>query len=272
MANWLVIMRAWDWEPTVALGCLVLLVGYFIAVGWRFSWRVMLFVFGDLILLLALVSPLDTLGDIYLFTAHMIQHLLLVLVVPPLFLLGMPPSIWKRAKRWLPLLRIERAISLPAFAWLAGILTLSIWHLPNLYEAALENNTIHVLEHVSFLVSAVIFWYPAIVASATHHMSAPAAMIYFMAAGMANSLLAILIAFSPNILYSTYAQPQDPLGILVWIRQDLGFSADIDQQIAGLLMWIPGSLPLLMASFAILIRWFIDGDREEEQASASVKV
>ncbi len=268
MANWQVIAGAWDWEPSVVLGCFALLVGYLYAVGLRVSWRVFSFLLGDLVLLLALISPLDTLGDTYLFTAHMIQHLLLLLIVPPLFLLAIPPPLWRRVKCWSLFLWIESAFSLPAVAWIVGTLTLAVWHLPVLYELALENNAIHILEHISFLVSAFIFWYPALVASATHHLSAPGAMIYFMAAGTANTLLAILIAFSPHVLYPTYAQPQDPLGILTWIRQDLGFTATTDQQVAGLLMWVPGSLPLIAASFAILIRWFVTGDREEQQAEA----
>ncbi len=266
MTNWRVIATAWDWEPTVVLGCLALLVGYYFAPGFRITRRTLYFVLGDLVLLFALVSPLDTLGDNYLLSAHMLQHLLLVLVVPPLFLLGIPPPLWQRARHWSLFIQVEDVLSLPVVAWSAGVFTLSIWHLPVLYEAALESETIHVVEHLCFIVSAVIFWYPTIVLEGKHHLSAIGAMIYFMAAGMANVLLAIFIAFWPHVLYSTYLQPEDTLGILDWIRQGWGFSAMEDQEVAGLMMWVPGSFPYLVASFVLLIRWFANGEKEEAQS------
>jgi cytochrome c oxidase assembly factor CtaG len=270
MATWQVIATAWDWDPTIALGCLALLAAYAFVAGFRFTRRALYFLLGDLVLLLALVSPIDVLGDYYLLSAHMLQHLLLVLVVPPLLLLGIPPGLWQRSKRWRLFRRCEHMLSQPAAAWLIGVLTLSIWHLPVLYEGALENENIHIVEHLCFIVSAVIFWYPAIVTEADRHLSSLAAMIYFNAAGMANTLLAILIAYSPHVLYSSYLQPQDPLGILSWIRDGWGLSAAGDQEIAGLMMWVPGSFPYLIASFAILIRWFANGDKEERQPEVGV--
>jgi cytochrome c oxidase assembly factor CtaG len=270
MTKWEVVATAWEWDPTIVLGCLALLVCYFFAVGFRLTRLTLYFVLGDLLLLLALVSPIDVLGDYYLLSAHMLQHLLLVLVVPPLFLLGIPPSVWQRVKRPTVLRRCEQMLSQPVVAWLVGILTLSIWHLPALYEAALESESIHIVEHLCFIISAVIFWYPAIAADAEHHLSSLGSMIYFNAAGMENTLLAILIAFSPQVLYSTYLQPKDPLGILSWIRQGWGLSAAGDQEIAGLIMWVPGSLPYLIATFAILVRWFARGDKEEPQPETRV--
>ncbi len=270
MANWLAIATAWDWDPTIVLGCLTLLIAYSLAVGFRFTRLSLYFVLGDLVLLLALVSPIDIMGDYYLLSAHMLQHLLLILVVPPLLLLGILPSTWQRAKQRGFVRRCEHLLSQPALAWLIGVLTLSIWHLPVLYEAALENERIHIVEHLCFIISAAIFWYPAIVANAENHLSSLGAMIYLNAAGMANTLLAILIAFSPNVLYSTYLQPQDPLGILTWIREGWGLSPANDQEIAGLMMWVPGSFPYIIASFAILVRWFAIGDQEERQSEMRV--
>ncbi len=266
MTNWQVIATAWDWDPTIVLGCLALLVGYAFAVGFRSTWVALCFVLGDLVLLLALVSPIDVLGDYYLLSAHMLQHLLLVLVVPPLLLLGIPSSMWQKARRHKLVRRFDQLLSQPVVAWLVGILTLSIWHLPVLYEAALESERIHIVEHLSFIISAVIFWYPAIAADAEHRLSSLGAMIYFNAAGMENTLLGILIAFSPHVLYSTYLQPQDPLRILAWIREGWGLSAASDQEIAGLMMWVPGSFPYLIVTFALLIRWFANGDKEEPRS------
>lgn len=96
MTTWQFLTSTWSWEPSILLGCALLLAGYLAAVRFRLDGRQLLFVAGDLVLLLALVSPLDELGDTYLFSAHMAQHLLLVLVVPPLFLLGIPPQLAER--------------------------------------------------------------------------------------------------------------------------------------------------------------------------------
>ncbi len=270
MTAWNSIIAAWDWEPTVVLGCLALLVGYSYAVSFHFTRRSLYFLVGDVVILLALVSPLDTLGDHYLLSAHMLQHLLLVLVVPPLLLMAIPDFLWLRAKRWAFCRLCDYVLSLPAVAWLIGVLTLTVWHWPLLYEAALQSESIHVVEHLCFLASATVFWYPVIVGAAEHHLSAPGATMYFMAAGMANTLLAILIAFSPRVLYPTYLQPTDPQGILFLIRHGWGISALGDQEIAGLMMWVPGSFPYLIATFAILIRWFSDGEKTETKSQMGV--
>ncbi len=270
MTNWRVIAAAWDWDPTIVLGCMALLVGYVYAARFHFSRPALYFILGDLVLLLALVSPIDALGDYYLLSAHMLQHLLLILVIPPLLLLGIPPSMWERAKRLTFFRRCERMLSQPVVAWLVGILTLSLWHLPVLYEAGLESERIHIVEHLCFIVSAVIFWYPAIAASAEHRLSSLGSMIYLNAAGIENTLLAILIAYAPHVLYSTYLHPQDPLGILSWIREGWGLSAAGDQEIAGLIMWVPGSFPYLIASFAILVRWFANADKKEPQPESGI--
>jgi len=94
-------MSTWDWEPTVLAGCAALAVGYVVVVRPR-GIRAVSFMAGVLTLLLALISPLDALGDTYLFSAHMLQHVLLILVVPPLLLLGIPPQVAERALRWEP--------------------------------------------------------------------------------------------------------------------------------------------------------------------------
>ncbi len=271
MSTWHVLTTAWDWEPSVLLGCagLALIYGWILRLhGLRERTRVLpraIAAFAGLgVLLLALVSPLDTLGDAYLFSAHMLQHLLLVLVVPPLLLLAIPPAFYERALSIPSLRRIARVLTHPAVAWVLGVGTIWVWHLPVLYDGTLTNNALHIFEHLCFLVSATIFWAPTLVPALDYSLSPIGATVYFLSAGFCNCLLGVLLSFAPAVLYPTYLHPADVLGILPLLRGDWGLDPRADQQLAGTLMWVPGSFPYIIATFAILTRWFIAGDGEAE--------
>lgn len=269
MSTWHVLTTFWDWEPSVLFGCagLALIYGWILRLHGLHErtrvWpRALTALAGLGVLLFALVSPLDTLGDAYLFSAHMLQHLLLVLVVPPLVLLGMPPEFYKRALSIPSLRRTARVLTHPAVAWALGIGTIWVWHLPVLYDGTLTNNALHIFEHLCFLVSAAIFWAPTLVPALERYLSPIVATVYLMSAAFATCLLGVLLAFAPAVLYPTYLHPTDVLGILPLLRDDWGLDPRADQQLAGMLMWVPGSFPYIIATFAILTRWFIAGDAE----------
>ena len=115
---------------------------------------------GTLILFLALVSPLDTLADTYLFSAHMMQHILLILIVPPLWIMGIPPHLLRKVLRRPALAKLEHHLAFPILAWSLGVGTMWLWHWPPLYNRALAHESLHIAEHLLFLVTAVIFWWP----------------------------------------------------------------------------------------------------------------
>lgn len=261
MSTWQVLVTAWDWEPSVLLGCAALLTAYVHECGWKITRQFVVFFSGIAVLAFALVSPLDTLGDYYLFSAHMVQHLLLVLIVPPLLLMGLPKGMIERARRWNLIYYAERVLARPSVAWIVGVGTIWVWHLPVLYEATLHNNLVHIFEHLSFLVTATIFWWPVFEAEIPR-LSPLGTMIYLNAAGMATTFLGILLAFSPNVPYPSYANPVDVLGILPLIRQGWGLDVHTDQEIAGILMWVPGSFPYLLATFVVLARWFSSSETD----------
>ncbi len=262
-----VLVTAWDWEPSVLAGCAGLALIYaWILRQHRSSepgsiWpRAVCGLTGIAVLLLALVSPLDTLGDDYLFSAHMLQHLLLVLIVPLFLLLGIPPSFYERALAIPQFNRVARMLTHPAVAWTLGVGTLWVWHLPVLYDGTLTNDALHIFEHLCFLVTATIFWAPTLVSALDYHLSPIGVTVYLMGAGFANCLLGVLIAFAPAVLYPTYLHPVDALGILPLLQGQWGLDPQSDQQAAGMMMWVPGSFPYIVATFAILARWFIAGD------------
>ncbi len=148
----------WNWEPSVLVGSALLLAGYLAAVRFRIDSTAVIFITGVVLMVIALVSPLDELGDDYLFSAHMLQHILLDLVAPMLFVLGLPVALVERILSWPPAAVTERILSRPPLAWALAVGTLWIWHLPRLYNATLASEAIHTFEHLTFLVTGTILY------------------------------------------------------------------------------------------------------------------
>ena len=256
-------MYSWNWEPSVLIG-LALQAGVYLAcVGplrSRFpgsapvpQGRIQTFLLGTLVLFIALVSPLDTLGDGYLLSAHMVQHLLMTLIAPPLLLLGTP--------RWLfrPLLRLPfglplgRAITNPLVAFLLFNITFAIWHVPAFYELTLHNQWLHILEHIMFLVTATLTWWPIFSPlDELPRLPDPAQCLYLFLESLPPTILGALITFPDQVLYPTYAAAPR-----VW-----GLSPMADQQLGGLIMWIPGALVFFVVLTVVFFRWF-NGDEYE---------
>jgi cytochrome c oxidase assembly factor CtaG len=258
------LLTAWDWDPSVVLGCSALVAGYMAALRFRYTPAAPRFFAGVVVLLLALVSPIDLLGDRYLFSVHMFQHLLLILVVAPLLIVGIPAHLWRRLLRRRALDRIERVLRRPLVAWLPAVGILWLWHLPALYEAALEHPAIHVGQHLSFLVTATIFWWPVLTPVRERRLPLAPTLGYLLTAAAANTLLGILLTFAPAGLYPAYRHPLDLLGLLPLIRNTWGLTPTVDQQLGGLIMWVPGGLVFLGAVLVTLIRWLGSGAGEDE--------
>jgi putative membrane protein len=246
----------WAWEPSVVAGCAGLAVGYAAALRFRIPGAAVWYAAGVALLLLSLVSPIDVLGDTYLFSAHMLQHLLLLLIIPPLLILGLPQALVERALRRPGLAAAERVLNRPLAAWIMALGTLWVWHLPLLYDAALADERLHVFEHLCFLVTATIFWWPLLHPIPERRMATGAALVYLVAATFASDVLGIIITFAPVGFYPPYTHPAGLRSVLSLIRDDWGISAADDQQIAGVLMWMGGSVPYAAAALAVLARWF----------------
>ena len=255
------LFSAWDWEPSVVLGCVALLIGYFAIAGKRASLRSVCFVAGVLLLLLDLVSPIDTLSDTYLFSAHVVQHFLLALIVPILLLKGTPPGFAERLLKRPLIAGIERTAGRPPVSWLLGVGTMILWHIPALFNAALASESLHVTQHLSFLVTGTIFWWPILGPGEEHRLPALASVAYLFGACVACSMLGAILTFSQPGAYPAYVNPGDPLGALVLIRGVWGLDPKSDQQLGGMLMWVPGCLVYLSAILASVARWYATPDR-----------
>jgi putative membrane protein len=288
------LLTAWDWEPSVIAGCGALMAAYCFFLRRRVSLEKVAhnglagrgqvrrashsfgaapgglcalyapyFLGGVLLLALDLVSPLDRLADEYLFSAHIVQHFLLALIVPPLLLRGIPPPWAEAALRRPPIRRLESVIGRPPVAWMLGVGVMFLWHVPALFNAALANQGLHILQHLSFLSTGVIFWWPVIgpiggpIGGPIEEArpSVVGSIFYLFTACLSCSLLGAILTFNPPGLYPAYLHPADSLSILALVRNVWGLDPVKDQQLGGLVMWVPGCFVYLSAILWVLARW-----------------
>jgi putative membrane protein len=255
--------RAWSWSPTVLLG--LAFGGWLYARGlralWRragrgrviAAWRAWCYFSGLLALFVALVSPVDAMGAA-LFSAHMVQHLLLMMVAAPLIMLGDPVTVtlWALPLRWRRrvglgwrrsrvLRGLWRVLTIAPVAWALHVVTLWLWHAPSFYERALNSEPIHVLEHATFFLTALLFWW-LLFAPHGHRLGIGAKVAYLFAAMLQGTILGAVITFARHPWYWSYFGTTQP-----W-----GFTPLEDQQLAGLIMWIPAGVVYLAALIPLL--------------------
>ncbi|HET8913166.1 MAG TPA: cytochrome c oxidase assembly protein [Ktedonobacteraceae bacterium] len=273
-------LNNWHWSPSVIIGILLIVGFYLYAVGpWRKrhrpeeelpSWRPFVFVLGFAIIFLALVSPLDELGDTYLFSAHMVQHLCLTLIAPPLLLLGTPAWLLEPVFAYKPLYRIARGLTYPAVAFLLFNFDFWLWHAPPLYNATLENEGIHILEHLTFIILAVINWWPIFSPmpqeSKLGRLPLGGQILYLFLSGMPVVALGAGLTFFPPLYAPYLSVPR------IW-----GISAASDQQLGGLIMWVPGNIVYILIMSVLFIRWMqnqeakqINEERQRDQEEAEL--
>ncbi|SAL59174.1 membrane protein [Caballeronia choica] len=213
------------------------------------------FLLGWLALVAALDSPLDTLAAA-LFSAHMIQHEVLMLIAAPLLVTGRPLAVWIWAlpaatrggvgravrTRWI---RVPwRVLTMPLIAWMLHAATLWAWHAPAFFEAALARPGIHTFQHASFLVSALLFWWTVFGNPARGERGAHALLSLFTTM-VHTSALGALLTLAPGIWYPSYIESTSALG----------FDPLLDQQLGGLVMWVPGGLAYLIGGLVVGARW-----------------
>jgi cytochrome c oxidase assembly factor CtaG len=220
--------------------------------------RLVAFMAGLAVLLIAASPPLDELSH-SLLQAHMIQHLMLMLLAPPLLwlgapvapmLLGLPRPLRRRVARVLgtpAVRRLARVLAHPALGWTTFVIAFWSWHVPALFDLALRSDLWHHVEHVCFFATALLFWRPVILPWPSRTLWPRWAMIpYLVFAEFQNTMLAAILTFSDRVIYPSYESVSRPWSL----------SALEDQSIAGVIMWVPGSvaflLPLLWLVLTVL--------------------
>jgi len=262
MTGWDLFKSSWHYDPWAIGGVSLALTTYLVLTKFRWDKHTTLFLAGNGVILIALISPIATIGETYLFSVHMVQHLLLEIVAVPLLILGTPARVVAYFLRWRPLRQIANVLRIPVLAWLIGMTTLWVWHTPFLYNLALENRAVHILEHLCFVVSATIFWAALFDPVQKYRLKMIPAFVYLFTAALTNTLLAILLTFAPAGLYPYYLNPRDPLGALNLIRNQWGIDPQMDQQMGGAVMWVMGGMVFVLILVFILARWYAGPEEE----------
>jgi cytochrome c oxidase assembly factor CtaG len=247
---------AWEIEPSIAVGCALTIAFYLIVTPARRSLKSAVFAFGVVLMFLTLVGPLDFLGDDYLFSAHMLEHVLLAFLVPPILIMGLPEELARRATRPRSIAAIERALRRPAAAWFAGIGTMWLWHWPPLYNAALRSEFIHAVEHLSMLVTGTIFWWPIFSPLTRSRLQPLPGVIYLFVGAVANMALGVLFTFAKVGAYPLYMRPSGDDDVLRLIRAGWNVDPQADLQFGGLFMWVGGGLIFFGMMMAVVARWY----------------
>lgn len=270
------VLTTWSLDPLPWAGTLASAVAYLIAVRnvnrtnprvpvpW---WRVAAWFAGLATIQVALTSAIDLYAGQFL-AVHMVQHLLLAMVAPPLLAVGAPVTLLLRVahpgtrRRWiLPVLhaRIVRLLASPVVAWPVFTAAMFLTHFSPLYNAALEDPTVHITEHFVFLGTGLLFWWPIIAADPVPRRPGyPARLAYVVLQMPVNAAVGLIIYFAPSVMYAHYAT----------IDRTWGPSAIVDQQIGGAIMWGGGDLVLLCAIPLTVAAWMRADGRRSLQSDA----
>jgi putative membrane protein len=263
-------MPGWTWPSYIIIPLLI--TGLLYAVGVlrmrqrskqkaMQGWPVLCFAAGWLSLLIALDSPIHELSE-QLFSVHMAQHEILMIISAPLLVISRPlvPLLWALPESWRD--RIAgitkskvfkvtwSAVSAPFIAWLLHALALWIWHAPVLFDATLSNTFMHAAQHISFLGTALLFWW-ALFNGHGGRLSYGRAVVYVFTTAVHTSILGALLTFAPSVWYTPYVNTAP-----AWHLTPLD-----DQQLGGLIMWIPGGTVLVIAGLFLFVKWMQESDR-----------
>ena len=216
--------------------------------------------FGALLVIFAsLNGPLHDLSDYYLFSGHMVQHLLLTLVVPPLLIHGVPGGMLRPALRNRAVFALARWVTKPSICFVLFNVVIAAWHLPPVYNLAMRHHGVHITQHLMFMITAVIMWWPFLSPlPELPRLAYPGQMLYSFLMSLPMSIVAIYVAMADHVLYPAYSSAPR-----IW-----GLSPLEDQQLGGLIMWIPGGLFFYGVMTVVFFKWA--ARQEDSTAGAQV--
>jgi len=253
----------WSVHPSTAIGIAALGVLYVWAetrLARKGTTAQRSFFFAGLVVLFATLNgPIHDLSDDYLFSAHMVQHLLLTLAVPPLLLAGTPGWMLRPVLSRRGIAPIARFFTRATITFVVFNLTIAVWHLPPFYNAAMAHHNLHILEHLMFIAAAVLMWWPLLSQlPELPRLAYPGQMLYSFLISIPMSIVAVYIAMADRVLYPAYSAAPRVLPL----------SPLEDQLLGALIMWIPGGLIFMIIMTVIFFKWNARG--EDSTAGAQV--
>ena len=211
------------------------------------------------LIFLSLNGWVHDLSDFYLFSAHMVQHLVLTLIAPPLLLMGLRGWMLRPALAWPGVGRAARIATSARMAFLAFNVVIVLWHLPPMYALAMAHHNVHIVQHLCFMTASVLMWWPVVSPMPElPRLSYPGQMLYLFLMTIPMSIVAVCIGYADHILYPAYASAPR-----LW-----GITPMEDQLMGALIMWIPGGLFFFAIISVVFFRW--QQHAEDSQASAQV--
>jgi putative membrane protein len=253
----------WSIHPSTVIGIAALAAMYVWAAGkpGRAPSRAqrIFFFSGLLVMFASLNGPIHDLSDDYLFSAHMVQHLLLTLAVPPLLLAGVPGSMLRPLLSRPAIAPGVRFFTRAPICFVVFTIVIAMWHLPPFYNAAMANHNLHILEHLMFMGAAVLMWWPLMSQLPEFpRLAYPGQMLYSFLMSIPMSIVAIYIAMADHVLYPAYSGAPRVLPL----------SPLEDQLLGALIMWIPGGIIFIIIMTVVFFKWNARG--EDSTAGAQV--
>jgi putative membrane protein len=266
MTNFDVVTELWNWRSPALLVTFAATLFYSL-LAWRRSAslrQIAFFATCAAAYLIALVSPVAALASRYLFSAHMAQHLLLLLIVPLCGILAWPaPREVGASGRWRSRLRGSSSIG-----WAAGVGAMWFWHIPALCTASMRSPLVLDIQIISLVAAGAAFWWPVFCPISERRLPAHLAAMYLFAGCLGCSLLGIYIAFSPISVCPLYSNPTGSSDLLRLIHEQWGFTHRVDQEVGGLLMWVPACMIYLGAILTKLSSWYHVSDPSQPASTS----
>lgn len=266
---------AWSFDPLVVVSLVALAAVYLVGLFklWKSTgvgraingWEVAAFAGAWLSLVIALISPLHPWGEV-LFSAHMTQHEILMLISAPLLVLSRPlvatvwamPVDWRRSSHNVikskPVESAWHFVTNPFAAWAIHAAALWIWHIPVLFQATLESDLVHTMQHISFFGSALLFWW-AIICGPRGAASYGAGVLYLFTTSIHSGILGAFLTFTTKVWYPIYSRSTESWGL----------TPIEDQQLGGLIMWVPAGLVYIVAALIMFAGWLRESERRVQR-------
>ncbi len=250
-----ILTQFWHWNIPAIIITVLLVAFHYASNGYKFTQKSFLFFFGILLFLFATVSPLDFLGHYYLFSAHMTEHIMILLIIPPMLLASTDASFLNKMlnKPWFK--KFGNFFFHPLIAWMMGVGSMWFWDIPSLYNLAKSSPVLQVIHMVSLLILGAIFIWPVFSPVEFKKLQPLQTALYLFTACVGCTVLGILITFAPAGLYTSYMLGNNT-AILNMIQIDWGITPSIDQQIGGLIMWVPACIVYLTNILIGFSKWY----------------